>query len=62
MKTEFKTLIEKCGLSTRGAANLFNVRTDTIKNWKYGKSNPPENVMLQMRQLSKAVDMIFLDS
>jgi DNA-binding transcriptional regulator YiaG len=59
---EFTELMNECGLSNKGCARLLDVRYDTIKNWKYGKSQTPERVMLQMRQLSKAVDMIFIDN
>lgn len=53
--TEFNDLIQKCGFSNRGAADLFDVRYDTIKNWRYGKSAVPERVMQQMRDISNAV-------
>lgn len=59
MQTEFNTLITKCGLSTRGAANLLNVRYDTVRNWKYGRTQVPENVMIQMQQYAKAASIIF---
>ena len=43
------------------AAFLFSVRVDTIKNWKYGKSKVPDGVMMQLRELHKAVNIIFND-
>lgn len=57
--TNFNKLLTRCGLSSRGAATLFNVRYDTIRNWKYGKCKAPEPVMQQMEELTQEVERIF---
>ena len=61
MSDKFKELQHKCGLSNQGVARLFNVKTDTVKNWKYGRTKVPEGVMSQMGQLKRAIDIIFGD-
>ena len=60
MINKFSQLQYNCGLSNQGVARLFEVRPDTIKNWKYGRAKVPEKVMLQMEQYAKAAEIIFL--
>ena len=55
----FKNLLKTCGLSNKGAAQLLNVRADTIRNWKYGKCKVPDGVMEQLQRYAKAADEIF---
>lgn len=55
----FTTLMQSCGLSNKGAAYLLGVRPDTIKNWRYGKCDIPDNVIRDMEAYAKAADKIF---
>ena len=56
---EFKTLLKRTGMSTRGASSLLGVRFDTVRNWKYGRTAVPENVTMQMTQYAQAAGIIF---
>lgn len=56
---KFKTLIDHCGLSNKGAAMLLGVRYDSVKNWVYGRANVPEGVMDDMQAYAEASDVIF---
>lgn len=55
----FTTLMQRCGISNKGAAYLLNVRPDTVKNWRYGKCGIPDGVMRNMEAYAKAADEIF---
>ena len=59
MSQNFNDLLEKTGVSTRGASYLFDVRYDTVRNWKYGRSNVPVTVIEQMKDYAAAADKIF---
>lgn len=56
---KFTQLQKECGLSNQGAAHLFKVRVDTIKNWRYERAAVPDLVMAQLEQLQRAVRIIF---
>lgn len=55
----FPDLLAACGLSTRGAAKLLDVRYDTIRNWKIGRGRVPGRVMEQLEEYAKAAERIF---
>ncbi|MAI17136.1 MAG: hypothetical protein CBC71_06250 [Rhodobacteraceae bacterium TMED111] len=55
----FNDLLKQTGMSTRGASNLLNVRYDTVRNWKYGRTQVPERVMEQMEQYAQFASHIF---
>ncbi|MGR3179826.1 MAG: hypothetical protein ACUZ8E_17440 [Candidatus Anammoxibacter sp.] len=57
--TPFNNLLHDCGLSTKGAARLLEVRYDTVKNWKYGRCNVPDGVMRDLERYAKAAKDIF---
>lgn len=59
MNNQFSELMQRCGLSNKGAAYLLSVRPDTIKNWRYGKCAIPDGVMRDMEAYAKAADEIF---
>lgn len=62
MNNHFTNLLKTCGLSNKGAAFLLDVRTDTIKNWKYGKCNVPDGVMKDLTAYANAaIDIFKLD-
>ena len=56
---KFNELLQQCGLSTKGAAYLLDVRPDTIKNWRYGRCKIPEGVMVDLEEYAKCADNIF---
>ncbi|MCP3946329.1 hypothetical protein [Herbaspirillum sp.] len=43
--TDFKNMLGLCGPSRREAADYFEVREDTVKNWSSGRTSPPDNVV-----------------
>jgi hypothetical protein len=57
--TEFRTLLNHCGLSLRGCCRLLDVRYDTLKSWYYGRNKTPEGVIDVMKEYAKAADEIF---
>ena len=57
--TKFNNLLHACGLSTKGAAMLLDVRYDTIKNWKYGRCNVPDGVMHDLELYAQSAKNIF---
>ncbi|MGR3179809.1 MAG: hypothetical protein ACUZ8E_17355 [Candidatus Anammoxibacter sp.] len=57
--TTFNNLLHDCGLSTKGAAMLLDVRHDSVRNWKYGKCNAPDGVMRDLELYARAAKEIF---
>jgi len=55
----FRSLLQDCGLSARGASNLLAVRYDTIRNWKSGKCRVPDQVMIDLTKYADAANEIF---
>lgn len=55
----FKELIDHCHYSKKGAAKVFGVHYETIRNWYYGKTATPEEVIAKMKELKQAHDKIF---
>ena len=49
--TMIAALITACGLSQSEAANLLNVRRDTVKSWSAGRRTVPVGVTRQLAQL-----------
>lgn len=64
--TLFAAAIRLVGLSQREAAELFDVRLDTVKSWSVGRNRPPQGVWedlrdlyaLQVRAVEETLDMI----
>ena len=57
--TRFLELMDECGMSNKGAARRLGVRYDTIKNWRYGKTNPPQGVMDDLTEYAEQAKRIF---
>lgn len=54
----FALLRDRCGLSQTDAADLLNVRLDTVKSWER-RTNPnraPEGVIAALRALYRAME------
>ncbi|MCP4209757.1 MAG: hypothetical protein GY767_22330 [Shimia sp.] len=49
--TDFKNMLGLCGPSRREAADYFEVREDTVKNWSSGRTSPPDNVVADLAWL-----------
>jgi hypothetical protein len=49
--TPYLLLMQACGLSQREAAELRNVRVDTVKSWCTGRNNAPQAAVDQLRDL-----------
>lgn len=56
---KFKHRVKECGLSLRGVAYLFDTPYETVRNWKYGKTKVPDDVMDKLGQLNRMVYVIF---
>lgn len=57
--TEFDKLFKCCGLSIGGAAMLLDVRQDTVRKWKSGRSDVPDGVLESMKSYADAAGRIF---
>ena len=59
MTTEFALLTDICGLSTREAADMFEVRRDTAKSWSSGRGGryqAPPQVLDALVALAASLD------
>lgn len=56
MKTTFSLLCDRCGLSQQTAADLLNVRLDTVKSWSNGRNGCPPGVIEQLRALYAIIE------
>lgn len=54
--TPFALLCGVCGLSHREAANMLNVRIDTVKSWSAGRNRTPDGVLATLRDLAHRID------
>lgn len=57
--TEFKQLLDQCGVSQKGASLLLDVRYDTVKSWYYGRNPVPAGVIADLREYAKQASKIF---
>ena len=57
--TEFKQLLDQCGVSQKGASLLLDVRYDTVKSWYYGRNPVPDGVIADLRAYAKQAGKIF---
>lgn len=53
--TAFKSALSVCGLSQQEAADLFDVRLDTVKSWCAGRNNPPGAVWQMLAGLFEQI-------
>ena len=51
MTTPFAILAALAGLSHREAAELLNVRPDTVKSWSAGRNRAPAGAVAELRNL-----------
>ena len=49
MITTYALILARCGLSHREAANVHNVRLDTVKSWATGRNNAPAGAINELR-------------
>lgn len=54
--TLFALLLDVCGLSHREAADLLNVRLDTIDSWSSGRRTTPQPVIDELAALATRID------
>lgn len=45
----FKALMDECGISVSGCARLLNVNIESVRNWRYGKCQPPQSAVKQLK-------------
>jgi hypothetical protein len=57
MKTTIALLIDRCGLSDRGAADLLMVRIDTIKSWSNGRRIAHPDAIAALRALYRRLEV-----
>ena len=57
--TEFKQLLDKCGVSQKGASRLLDVSYNTVKSWYYGRNPVPDGVIADLRAYAKQAGKIF---
>jgi len=55
MKTLYAACIARLGLSLPGAAQLHNVRLDTVKSWSAGRNPVPEGAWSELRAYEAAI-------
>lgn len=56
MTTAFALLCQVCGLSQREAAELLEVRLDTVKSWSAGRNRAPGRVLSELARLAAAIE------
>lgn len=56
MSTPFKQAISICGLSQQEAADLLDVRLDTVKSWCNGRRTPAKGVWDSLGELYDLMD------
>lgn len=56
MTTTFSLLVNRCGLSTREAAEFLDARVDTVKSWSSGRNKCPAGVIDQLRDLYASIE------
>jgi hypothetical protein len=56
MATTFSLLSQICGLSHREAAQLLNVRLDTVKSWSTGRNRVPNAVLAELAELAARIE------
>lgn len=56
MATTFSLLSQICGLSHREAAQLLNVRLDTVKSWSTGRNRVPDAVLAELAELAARIE------
>lgn len=55
--TKFKILYTACGLSNSEAAELLNVRIDTVKSWSSGRNRAPAGVIRELINLTQRIQL-----
>lgn len=56
MNNQFALLLHTCGLSHREAAELLNIRPDTVKSWAAGRRNCPDAVLADLAAIADSID------
>ena len=56
MTTTFALLCDRCGLSSREAAEFLEVRPDTIKSWSSGRRDAPPGTVDRLRALYAKIE------
>ena len=54
--TTFKSALSICGLSQSQAADLFDVKIDTVKSWCAGRNAPPPGVWDMLADLYRRIE------
>jgi hypothetical protein len=54
--TAFATLMQRCGLSQREAAELLEVRLDTVKSWSSGRNPVRLAIINELRELYRKIE------
>lgn len=55
MKTLYAACLSRLGLSQTGAAELHDVRLDTVKSWSSGRHRPPQGAWDELRSYADTV-------
>lgn len=60
--TEFKQLVNDCGMTLTGAAKLLKKSKKTLDAYSQGSRNPPPEVLKKLEQYKLAAQLIFKQS
>jgi len=55
----FKDLLGQTGMSARGASRLLGVPYERVRNWIYGRTQCPDDVMVKMSAYAAVAKKIF---
>lgn len=53
---EFKTLINECGFTLKGASKILGVKYNTAKSWNSERRKAPESILQKLRLLSESIN------
>lgn len=62
MITPFALLLARCGLSHREAAQVLDVRLDTVKSWASGRNPTSPGAMDELRALYRRIETAAADA